>query len=31
MRYPQFLKKGDKIVLTALSAGVSKKDENKKG
>ena len=30
MKYPEFLKKGDKIVLTALSAGVSKKDIDKK-
>ena len=30
MKYPEFLKKGDKIVLTALSAGVSKKDLDKK-
>jgi len=30
MKYPVFLKKGDKIVLTALSAGVSKKDMDKK-
>lgn len=30
MKYPAFLKKGDKIVLTALSAGVSKKDIEKK-
>lgn len=30
MKYPEFLKKGDKIVLTALSAGVSKKDENRR-
>ena len=29
MRYPEFLKKGDKIVLTALSAGVYKKDTEK--
>ena len=30
MKYPEFLKKGDKIVLTALSAGVAKRDEEKK-
>lgn len=30
MKYPEFLKKGDKIVLTALSAGVSKKDIEKR-
>ena len=30
MRYPEFLKKGDKIVLTALSRGVMKKDEERK-
>ena len=30
MKYPEFLKKGDKIVLTALSAGVNKKDLDKK-
>jgi len=30
MKYPEFLKKGDKIVLTALSAGVSKKDLDRK-
>lgn len=30
MKYAEFLKKGDKIVLTALSAGVSKKDEDKR-
>lgn len=30
MKYPEFLKKGDKIVLTALSRGVRKKDEERK-
>ena len=30
MKYPEFLKKGDKIVLTALSAGVSVKEEEKR-
>ena len=30
MKYPKFLKKGDKIVLTALSSGVSKRDIEKK-
>ena len=30
MKYPEFLKPGDKIVLTALSAGVSKKDLEKR-
>ena len=30
MKYPKFLKKGDKIVLTALSSGVSKKDVDRK-
>ena len=30
MRYPEFIKKGDKLVLTALSAGVSKKDIDRK-
>ena len=30
MKYPEFLKKGDKIVLTALSCGVSKKDIERK-
>lgn len=30
MRYPKFLKEGDKIVLTALSSGVSKMDIDRK-
>ena len=30
MKYPSFLKEGDKIVLTALSSGVSKKDTDRK-
>ena len=30
MKYPEFLKNGDKIVLTALSAGVHHKDEEKR-
>ena len=30
MKYPKFLKQGDKIVLTALSAGVPKKDLEKR-
>ena len=30
MRFPEFLKEGDKIVLTALSAGLSKNDIDKK-
>lgn len=30
MKYPELLKKGDKIVLTALSAGVDRKDIDKK-
>ena len=30
MKYPQSLKKGDKIVLTALSCGVSRKDIERK-
>jgi len=30
MKYPEFLKKGDKLVLTALSAGVSRKDIDRK-
>lgn len=30
MKYPEFLKNGDKIVLTALSAGVHSKDEEKR-
>ena len=30
MRYPEFLKKGDKIVLTALSRGVRRKDSERK-
>ena len=30
MRYPEFLKKDDKIVLTALSKGVRKKDIERK-
>lgn len=30
MKYPELLKKGDKIVLTALSCGVSKKDTERK-
>ena len=30
MKYPEFLQKGDKIVLTALSSGVKKKDLEKK-
>ena len=30
MRYPKFLKEGDKIVLTALSSGVSKMDLDRK-
>ena len=29
MKYPKFLKQGDKIVLTALSNGVGSKDEEK--
>lgn len=30
MRYPEFLKQGDKIVLTALSSGVSRRDIDRK-
>ena len=30
MKYPEILKKGDKIVLTALSKGVKKGDEERK-
>ena len=30
MKYPKFLKKGDKMVLTALSAGVLPKDVERK-
>lgn len=30
MKYPQYLKKGDKIVLTALSCGVAKRDVERK-
>lgn len=30
MKYPEFLKNGDKIILTALSAGVHRKDIDKK-
>ena len=30
MKYPEFLKKGDKIVLTALSCGVKQKDKEKR-
>ena len=30
MKYPTFLKKGDKIVITALSKGVKKNDVERK-
>jgi muramoyltetrapeptide carboxypeptidase LdcA involved in peptidoglycan recycling len=30
MKYPEYLKKGDKIILTALSSGVGKKDLDRK-